>query len=204
MHLPFQGNVKNKQKEKLLELSFFWKRMLQLASRQLHSWWRTEKGCYSSISSKNFLILEEVSVRKHDIFIKGLICASILSRNPRYFLFPFKESYILYLPKKIQGNFFITLRSNLDLHVMMCFLLLHCWNQRLGRQEIILKTKHLNFQKFFEFPGEIKRLHQTINYCNRICGCCLGNTLLYILVFIQHSATQNKNWLSKWVVSARP
>ena len=121
MHLPFQGNVKNKQKEKLLELSFFWKRMLQLASRQLHSWWRTEKGCYSSISSKNFLILEEVSVRKHDIFIKGLICASILSRNPRYFLFPFKESYIVYLPnEKFRETFLSHWEATLT-YMSICF-----------------------------------------------------------------------------------
>ena len=113
-------------------------------------------------------------------------------------------SYI-YLPnEKFRATFYHILRSNLDLHVNVFLLLLHCWNQRLGRQEIILKTKHPIFKTFFKFLGEIKRLHQTIKYCNRICGCCLGNTLLYILVFIQHSATQNKNWLSKWVVSARP
>ena len=119
---------------------------------------------------------------------------SFLSKNHISYIYLMKNS----------GQLFIILRSNPDFHVNVFLLGLHCWNQRLGRQEIILKTKHPIFKTFFKFLGEIKRLHQTIKYCNRICGCCLGNTLLYILVFIQHSAAQQKNWLSKWVVSARP
>ena len=99
-------------------------------------------------------------------------------------------SYI-YL-KKFRATFYHILRSNLDLHVNVFLLLLHCWNQRLGRQEIILKTKHPIFKTFFKFLGEIKRLHQTIKYCNRICGCCLGNTLLYILVFTTFSHPKQK------------